>query len=238
MKKQYEENPFENMEDAQRWITSVETEKGWVRDNDIYPALKKWSGNFGNKRVLEIGCGQGICSSKMSYNEYIGIDPSQTLIKRAEELYDGTLRNFFVQSVYDIQFPDKSFDAAFSVGVWFHLENISKASKEISRVLSDNGKFLIITGTEETFGAWRDFYTTMEISKNKITGTFSDGTTHISRDTFYIHTNNFIIETLEENNLQVTRAESFAKNNNGDNLFMLFEGYKNSKLSRRVKTMC
>lgn len=140
-----EENPFENRKVAEEWIASVEGEKGLLRDRELYPRLAQWAQQAQPRQIVEIGSGQGICSEHINASEsrYVGIEPSQLLVERAQKLYALPNRRFVRGNAYELPIADASTDAAFSVNVWFHLENINQASQELSRILKSGGKFLI-----------------------------------------------------------------------------------------------
>ena len=117
--KNIEENPFEDEIVAKEWIEAIEAEENGSRYREIYPMLYSWSKNISSGIILEIGSGQGICSSKidLSNKKYIGIEPSLPLVNRAKELFKESNKEFVVGSSYNIPIPDESVDAAFSVGV-------------------------------------------------------------------------------------------------------------------------
>src|SRR5690606_7949375 len=108
----YEENPFESEDVAKEWIGSVEGEEGMFRDKTIYPLLEKWSSEIRGGTILEIGAGQGACAEHINDVNYIGVEPSMPLVKRAGELYqDKEGKNFVVGNAYDLPLASKSVDA-------------------------------------------------------------------------------------------------------------------------------
>ena len=91
--KKREENPFERRMVAKEWINLVEnTKHEGKRKKDIYPRLLTWSRSLKHKTIIEIGAGQGVCSSKIAFrqNQYIGIEPSKWILVRSRKLYKGT----------------------------------------------------------------------------------------------------------------------------------------------------
>ncbi len=156
-----EENPFENENIAKEWIKSVEGEKDSFRDKEIYPRLKRWISNMKPQITVEIGSGQGICSNQLgSYQgKYIGIEPSETLLKRAKQLYGSQPNvNFILGNAYELPIVEQSADAVFSINVWFHLENLVRASQELGRILRPTGGFLIITANPNAYLIWVQLY--------------------------------------------------------------------------------
>lgn len=90
---QKEQNPFEDPQVAQAWIQSVEIEdeqKNASRNKYIYPLLQQWITEVSGKRILDIGAGQGIVSPFFTDKEYVGLEPSETLVQRANEKLAGT----------------------------------------------------------------------------------------------------------------------------------------------------
>lgn len=197
------------------WIQTIESEKAGIRELDIYPKLVTWS--QGLKNVLEIGCGQGVCSTKISGN-YTGIDSSSVLIERAKELYPE--RTFQVGDASVLPYADKSFDGVFSIAVWHLLPDIRQASQELCRVLSSNGKFLIITADPANYDAWKKSYHSIEMSGKKMTGIRKayDGTD--VQDVLYLHSKNEIFSAMNEAGIFINKMETFRN-------FMSLEGQLN-----------
>ena len=106
---------------ARDWIDTVESNR--VREADIYSQLKAWIHQISATDILDVGCGQGICSDKidLGLRNYTGIDVSPILIERAKQLYNFENRNFLTGNIYDLPFSDNSFDAVFSVNLGISL---------------------------------------------------------------------------------------------------------------------
>lgn len=197
------------------WIHTIESDKASIRELDIYPKLEAWSQGLNN--VLEIGCGQGVCSTKISAN-YTGIDPSPTLIKRAKELYPH--RHFQIAEASKLPFEDKSFDGVFSIAVWHLIPDLKLASQELCRVLSSSGKFLIISADPANYDAWKKNYDTIEMNGKKLMGTRKafDGTD--IQDVLYLHSKNEIFSAMNEAGIFINKMETFRG-------FVSFEGQLN-----------
>lgn len=225
----YEYNPFENQEVASEWINSVENEKGLIRDKELYPYLKKWIRQVNPNLVVEIGSGQGICSTKLGNfpGQYIGVEPSEFLVKRAQDIYPTTNRSFVVGNAYNLPIVNEWSDAVFSVNVWFHLEILDQAAKELSRVLKINGQFLIITANPESIEVWRSFYFDQTMNGKLIKGKVVIPVNNLSDSTFYNHSLEGILASLKSNNLTVDNVEKlgFVDGNNYP-LFIAIEGHK------------
>lgn len=174
-----------------RWIEMIEGEQGKIRDQDIYPKLKNWVDEVNPEAILDIGCGQGICSTKIDLEkrEYTGLDFSQYLINRAKDLYSGPRRTFICGNAFELPFPNQSFGATYSIALWHLLSDLPRAIKEMSRVLKARGNFFIITANSEH----RDFWKGLETETEKV----------------YLHSLDDIIFLLKGAGLEVNETESF-----------------------------
>ena len=228
--KRKEENPFEDKIVAEEWINSVENEEGMGRDKEIYPRLENWLNQQNVKSVVEIGSGQGICSDKLKgfKGKYIGIEPSKYLVDRAKKLYDDDRRQFVVGDAYHLPVQSEEVEAAFSVMVWFHLEDLDKASKELARVLKTNGRFFIITANPNAEEAWESFYFDYQRDSKKITGKVNVPVNPISKSVYYQHTQEEILRALTDNGLEVEQVNEFGLVD-GKNIFCSFEGQKTKR---------
>ena len=186
-----ETNPFEDSEIAEQWIKSVEGEKGLIRDKEIYPMLREWANSIGTGFIVEIGSGQGICSQQLAEfsGNYIGVEPSEILTKRAKELYsDNEHLSFVVGNAYELPVSDASADGIFSVNVWFHLADLAEASKELSRVLKTGSKFNIITTNPDSYDVWKEFFEDYSVEGKLLIGKVNVPINPMSRNDFYMHT--------------------------------------------------
>lgn len=100
-------------------------------------------------RILDIGCGSGVPTielAKLSNGEIIGIDINQSLLdklnrKIEEEGFSGRVKTMKC-SLFEIDFPDESFDIIWAEGsIW--IIGFEKGLKELRRLLKPNG-FLVV----------------------------------------------------------------------------------------------
>jgi ubiquinone/menaquinone biosynthesis C-methylase UbiE len=222
-----EENPFEDEKVAQEWIRSVEGEKHQFRDAEIYPRLRKWMDKHADGLVVDIGCGQGICSEKLGdfKGRYVGVEPSEALVERAKELYTTDQRNFVVGNAYHLPIESEKAEATFSIMVWFHLEDLDRASGELARILKPDGKFLIITSNPDALECWESFYFEYQKTGNKIVGKVKVPVNPLSKNVFYMHTLEDMLDALQEQGLEVENMERFGLMED-EKLFLLIEGRK------------
>lgn len=208
----HEENPFTDPDIADAWINSVENERGLTRDHLIYPYLRRWAAPLASSAtILEIGAGQGICAEKIeSPATYIGIEPSEPLVQRALERYAAPNRHFIVGDAYKMPILSASIDAAFSVNVWFHLQDLTRASQELSRVLKRSGEFLIITADPDAYDLWESFFETSEKEGKRIVGKINIPVNPLAKNVFYQHTLQEMTTALTAAGLTTTSIDKLA----------------------------
>lgn len=211
-----EENPFEDEEIASLWAASVEGEQGGMRDLHIYPTLQAWLKKGQYKTVLDIGCGQGIASTLVENAAYTGVEPSAPLVDRAKEKY-GDRGDFIVGNAYALPFADATFDAAFSLNVWFHLKHLDSASREAARILKPNGKLFIVTANPDSYPFWQSLYKDVETFDGMFRGRAKIPLVTLPRNDFYTHHHATIVRALEMAGMTLTDIQNIAttKTSNG-----------------------
>lgn len=106
-------------------------------------------GDYRGKRVLDMGCGTGEYALWYAMNgakEVIGIDLSDgSLAVANERKREGNYENvqFHKMNLLTCDFPDKSFDYSFSVGVLHHTGDPYRGFKELIRVTKPGGIILL-----------------------------------------------------------------------------------------------
>ncbi len=206
-----EDNPFEDEKIAQEWIASIEGERGKIRENELYPMLRKWSAPL-RGTLLDIGVGQGICADYVQHPNitYIGIDPSKTLIDRANQKYPADNRTFVIGNAYDLPVENDSIDIVLSINVWFHLADLKTAAKEVSRVLKAEGIFLISTANPASYHCWEAMFDSdARVTEASIDGKINIPVQSLSRNLLLKHSLDDIVQSLEENGLSIDRIENF-----------------------------
>ncbi len=116
--------------------------------------------DLGNKQVLEVGCGNGRITSFLvgKPKKLIAIEPDAEEIKEARKKVSGA--DFLTGSGEYLEFSDERFDMViFTLSL--HHQDSSKAIREATRVLKDNGEILIIEPVnagevEQVFGLVHD----------------------------------------------------------------------------------
>jgi len=111
---------------------------------------------FYGKKIIDMGCGHGnFAHSMLGYGAsyVLGIDYGEESIDYANKTLDEfnipkDRIQFRVESVYEVQEPDNSFDFAVQNGVFHHLDDEDKAYKEMHRLLKPDGYAWIYTEGE------------------------------------------------------------------------------------------
>ncbi len=106
-------------------------------------------GSLERKRVVDLGCGDGVLMYELFRNraESYGVDLSDIAINFARQKHSslGSNAQFFVESCTDTHFDDGFFDAVISTDVIEHLSNPGELLSEIQRLLKPNGVAVIST---------------------------------------------------------------------------------------------
>ncbi len=195
-----EENPFEDKTVAQEWIDSIENQGSRTREMEIYPMLNSWVKEFKPETIIEVGSGQGICSAAFDTGEleYVGIEPSEYLLHRAQEKYANAQRTFVQGDAYSLPLDAESADAAFSVGVWFHIDDLDRAHAELARVLRKDGRLLIFTADIGARDVWESWFDKPKVDGKRVQGAVFVPGGRLSKNIFYFHSTKEIAESLEK----------------------------------------
>jgi hypothetical protein len=113
--------------------------------------LNKAFVEYGIKQVTEFGCGDGHQLSKLEINSYIGLDVSETAIKKCTELFHSDPhKSFFLYQ--SAAFTDHHHlfqsDAAISLDVLFHLVEYPVFEKYLMDLFSSARRLVIIYGAD------------------------------------------------------------------------------------------
>lgn len=113
--------------------------KYWYYEN--YEIIKKFIGDFSNKTILDVCCGDGFLTSQLGEN-VIGVDNSKEGIKLAKKL---TRNEYYIADMRYLPFKDGSFDVVInSVSmIYVNVHELPNVVKEFRRVLKPNGKIIV-----------------------------------------------------------------------------------------------
>lgn len=133
------------IESADAWIADQGTDGDWSRRAVLDPALESILLDIEGQRILDLGCGEGRYARKMKNRGAIvtGIDPVPQFIEQARSL-DPESR--YVEGKAEaLPFEDRSFDIVLSYLSLVDIADLHLAASEITRVLCDRGKLVIVT---------------------------------------------------------------------------------------------
>jgi ubiquinone/menaquinone biosynthesis C-methylase UbiE len=106
--------------------------------NNKLKIISKYISPKSGERLLDVGCGTGICSLWSCFSA--GIDPSFGLIKQAKKK-----GNDFIQAKGEyLPFKDHSFDYVISVTAIHLFKDVDKSLKEIKRVGKERFIFSVL----------------------------------------------------------------------------------------------
>lgn len=108
-----------------------------------------------NKKILEIGCGNGV-GSKLILEifkpfEFIATDLDKRLIEIAKQKNNGSKAKFEVGNAVNLRFPAKEFDAVIGLSVIHHIPNWKECIDELHRIIKPSGFLIIKELSIETF---------------------------------------------------------------------------------------
>lgn len=119
----------------------------WHQRNDIDPVILKILGDVKNKRIIEIGCGNGYFSRLLAQKgaKVTAIDLSGKLLEFAivrEKANPFGIRYLTRDASNLHSFKSKSFDIALANMSLMDIADAKRAIKEASRVLKGGGRFI------------------------------------------------------------------------------------------------
>lgn len=118
---------------------SKESSKGFWLKTGFFPDLLK------GKRILDVGCGTGrfLAVAARYQCEVVGIDLSFAVDTAFQNL--GIKKNVHIiqADLFDLPFPEETFDLIFSIGVLHHTPNCREAFQRLPRLLKHGGMIAI-----------------------------------------------------------------------------------------------
>ncbi len=118
-------------------------------DSLIRQTLKFLPENLINKRVIDIGCGEGRWSRLMAEKGAIvtGIDPSRKMIEFAKERskkFNDKIE-LLQTNITDLANNNKKFDIAFSCYTFHNINNLNDIFQVLNKIIKYDGELLIAT---------------------------------------------------------------------------------------------
>ncbi|MEO0645770.1 MAG: class I SAM-dependent methyltransferase [Cyanobacteria bacterium J06650_10] len=151
----YRYDNLEEQEQAEEFERLFRQASSLIRiERQLWPE----SGILPGARILDVGCGSGIVTQELATYAYpghvVGVDISQSLIEKGQQAYTRKNESRSASStdnitlmqgnVYDLPFPENSFDVVHSRFIFQHLSNPIEALENIWRVLKPDGLICII----------------------------------------------------------------------------------------------
>ena len=146
---------------ADKWEEKINNKETKKRIKIIFNELLK-NISLKNKKVIEVGCGLGFFSQKISQKgaAVFGIDIGEKLVNITNNKVPNG--EFIVGSALDIPFKDNEFDLTLCTEVIEHTEDPKKAVTEILRV-TKNGGFIVLTTPNKTYKPFFDLLSFLNI---------------------------------------------------------------------------
>ena len=124
-----------------------------------------------SERILDLGCGNGWATRLLAKagagTSAVGIDASQEMVRRAEELHSFTIRARYEQGHFEsLDFKDEYFDRAFSIEALYYSVDLDKALAEIQRVLKPSGEADIVINCFEEHALSRQWSELLGVDMN------------------------------------------------------------------------
>lgn len=145
---------------AAEWWNAEAGDRGvWHQQNDIDPVIFQILGSIKNKKILEIGCGNGYFSRNLAGKGAMvtAVDISKKFIaiaKKKEKLNPLGIKYFIGDAAHLLGFKNQSFDIVVANMCLMDITDAEKALKEIGRVIKVGGR-LVFSITHPVFC---DFY--------------------------------------------------------------------------------
>jgi SAM-dependent methyltransferase len=115
----------------------------------------------GVQDVLDFGCGIGYHSLEFPSANYLGIEPLQSCINKAHELFNESNRRFILGDHITLkEIPDSSFDLIIAIGVLHHINDdiVSEFLEESRRILRKGGRLTtfdpVLHKDQSTISRW------------------------------------------------------------------------------------
>jgi ubiquinone/menaquinone biosynthesis C-methylase UbiE len=129
------------------YVRFFESYDAWRYKQEAHILKRLDAIDFRDKKVLEIGLGQGADAEQLIKRGALwsGLDltpESVSRVGRRMELHHLPFQALKVGSALDIPYEDGSFDIVFSHGVLHHIPDIRQAQQEIARVLKPGGELI------------------------------------------------------------------------------------------------
>ena len=161
--------------------------------NNFYDNLLKMVKKIKPQSILDAGCGEGFTLAKLKENginsSVQGFDSSPVAIKIAKKIHPQIPIN--LQNIYDLPYPNNSFDLVICNEVLEHLSDPPTAVKEIVRVSNKN---VIVSVPLEP---WFQLSNFLRGKYFRTCGNHPEHINHWSNPSFILNLSNVSLKTVE-----------------------------------------
>jgi ubiquinone/menaquinone biosynthesis C-methylase UbiE len=175
-------------------------------DRFLTERFRRFLSPAANENYLDVGCGTGNYTCALAVGEdykFYGVDPSETMLEKARlRKCNAIWQNAAAEN---LPFENEFFAGVIASLTIHHWKDLSKAFREISRVLKNSGKFILFTTLpEQTAGYWLSKYFP-EMMKDSVEQlpTFSE-----------------IENALEAANLKIEKTENYFVRDDLEDMFL------------------
>lgn len=116
----------------------------WENQGRSPDFIRYYSGlldGFGARRLLEVGCGEGLLLAATASPEKFATELSAEALSRAGAR---TKADLSIALAERLPYPDQTFDVVTSVGVMEHFIDDAEATREMLRVLKPTGHYVVL----------------------------------------------------------------------------------------------
>lgn len=109
------------------------------------PTIKSMLDNIDNKKIIDLGCGNGNMSKYFANNNaesILGVDISNNMLNEAKEINNDEKITYLKLPLEDINSINDRFDLAFSSLAFHYIEDFKKLIKDIHSLLNKDGILL------------------------------------------------------------------------------------------------
>jgi SAM-dependent methyltransferase len=109
------------------------------------PVILDLVGEFTNKRILDLGCGDATFGKEAltkGCQSYLGIEGSTNMVKSAQQVLAGTNGKVIQVAIENWDYPARAFDVVVSRLAFHYIKDIDAIFRQVYQSLTSNGRFV------------------------------------------------------------------------------------------------
>ena len=109
------------------------------------PVILELIGEFTNKRILDLGCGNAAIGKEAltkGCQSYLGIEGSSNMVKSGQQALAGTNGKIVQAAIENWDYPTLAFDVVVSRLVLHYIQDIDAIFRQVFRTLTNSGRFV------------------------------------------------------------------------------------------------